>query len=100
MRKHDEHNIPSIWFPSPADPRLPVSSELVLLYCGLVAFHQLQRKLDNKTVKLCEMVNRLGAGTGGVDMATFLQGLRGRVCRIEKLTKWMAALSSQVTSKE
>ncbi|KAF4567102.1 hypothetical protein EYR36_010718 [Pleurotus pulmonarius] len=100
VRKHHEHNIPSIWFPSPAEPRLPVSSELVLLYCGLVAFRQLQRKLDDETAKLCEMVNGLGAGTGGVDMATFLQGLRGRVCRIEKLTKRMAALSSQVTSKE
>lgn len=65
-----------------------------------MAFRQLQRKLDDETAKLCEMVNGLGAGTGGVDMATFLQGLRGRVCRIEKLTKRMAALSSQVTLKE
>ncbi|KAG9225626.1 hypothetical protein CCMSSC00406_0003129 [Pleurotus cornucopiae] len=45
----------------PAEPRLPVSSELVLLYCGLVAFRQLQRKLDDETAKLCEMVNGLGA---------------------------------------
>ncbi|KDQ22376.1 hypothetical protein PLEOSDRAFT_1072033, partial [Pleurotus ostreatus PC15] len=52
VRKRHKHNIPSIWYPG-AEPRLPVSSELVLLYCGLTAFRQLQRKLDDETAKLC-----------------------------------------------
>ncbi|KAF9490634.1 hypothetical protein BDN71DRAFT_1434572 [Pleurotus eryngii] len=95
VRKHHKHTIPSIWFPGPTEPKLHVSSELVLLYCSLMGFRQLQRKLDNEMVELCEMVNGLGAGMGGMDMPTFLQGLRGRICRIEELTKWMAALLSQ-----
>ncbi len=76
---------------------IPISSELVLLYCGLTAFRQLQRKLDNEMAELGEMVNGLGAGPGEMDMAdlgAFIEGVRDRVCRIERLTKEMALLSS------
>ncbi|KAF9486614.1 hypothetical protein BDN71DRAFT_1594839 [Pleurotus eryngii] len=104
LRKDHNHNLPSVWYrdpehchPSRKPGMITISSELVLLYCGLTAFRQLQRKLDNETAELREMVNRLGAGPGGMDMVdvgALIEGVQHRVCRIEQLAKEMASLSS------
>lgn len=104
LRKDHNHDLPSVWYrdpehrhPSRKPGMIPISSELVLLYCGLTAFRQLQRKLDNEMAELGEMVNRLGAGPGEMDMAdlgAFIEGVRDHVCRIERLTKEMVLLSS------
>ncbi|KAF9492670.1 hypothetical protein BDN71DRAFT_1451133 [Pleurotus eryngii] len=97
LRKDHNHNLPSHCHPSRKPGMIPISSELVLLYCGLIAFRQLQRKLDNEMAELQEMVNRLRAGPGGMDMVdvgAFIEGVRHRVCRIEQLAKEMASLSS------